>query len=1448
MDSSRWYARRWSSVLITAVLVLATGLAVAPPAAAQLYGPIPANAASDPTNDFTDQDSIWAYVRSDIAGGFICIVPESATAESGSCAGAPGGKNRLVGIGTLYTLITGHGLPAGNYRLLVENSVEEPTEVSEVFTVTTCPDCPVDPDAATVAAWKAAASAMSGPTGNMTMMCKLTDVLEKVAGKAVKARGIVALPSSDDVSALTADTLSFVMTFASGGFVMYNPLTVNIRKGLDIQKALSCAAQQMYADQAADPPDPNFGTVAQPVYRDVAALGPTELDTLSTSQDRQRALGVAMLHGYERYQGARDAGNPDAEVQQLRAAGGLAGQQADELQQSAAALRSWADVAAADDELSGVLLTPAERDEIAAAHARVRTDGFTGAELDQLHTLGYSDAEIAIIRAQFTSDIDAIPVDTTYPDALRQAADGMDAQVQAYRDFGLELLVVAGRIAEANANHAPTADDLSVDATSGLATTVTLSGADTDGDPITFDIVQQPGHGTLGGSGASRTYTSAAGFTGTDTFTYTASDASESSAPATVTITVAPRSNTAPTAYDASVTTGQGVPVAVQLGAADPEGDPLTYDVDPPHDGQLSGTAPDLTYTPAPGFVGTDAVRFRVSDGELSSGDGVVSINVTPHISLQDDVLRADPSGVVDVLTNDGSTTPLTVVSASAADHGSVTCRPLGGCTYRGSAGYTGTDTFSYVARDQAGRTATAHVQVEVVEAPAGTSGPVALDDRTATTAGKAVDVVVTTNDDGAGTLVVSEATDPPHGSVSCSAAGTCHYIPDPGFSGYDGFTYALTDDNATTRASVDIVVAPAGAGFDIGISGRPVGPGDQITQGEPARWGVSVTPTQALSQDEVAALARPSGSARPSGPHAVVAGSVDRSPGWSADLGAPNVSFGALAPAVLGNRITRPVPRPQPPISQGTGGDGHVPILVGTKVFAFFHHSLPTSVTCMDRATGKLCPGYPRTVWQMGTTDINGPGAVVDGKIYVHLISTGYGGSTRGVSLYCWDTRTDSTCGLEVLGRVPAAQSDAASFPVLVQGKIYVAAQDGRMYCYDPSADQPCATPSTPTGLAANASSQMDVVTHAGRIYASDGIGAVACLVVPSMAPCGGWASPKELGGWNLLTQHDAAGVPTGVCAVQGAAGQCVTDAGQLSTMADVPVNDGYYGNTEEGETGRRTFIASLSHGGLGCWDWSTSAPCAGDNFDAAGWVTLDSSDAGLPSAYGTTWDGSCLVALGDPGQVFTMDVEGNSPCTSLATGSSSLSMDLRDQRCDASVGRAAWREVSLLETNPSGTELTSVRVRVLDAATGAELLTGDLIGGTGRLSLAGIDPLTHPSLRVEAIAVARAGDTAWSDGVAPRIALSWTADPMQVCFTTATTVDCAQPPVAAVLVRASLTGSSREVEAAVPVKRSPGCTGPNPHSHAHPHAGRPGPRRRRAAQRPGGIDRDEPGRPGHR
>jgi uncharacterized repeat protein (TIGR01451 family) len=88
-------------------------------------------------------------------------------------------------------------------------------------------------------------------------------------------------------------------------------------------------------------------------------------------------------------------------------------------------------------------------------------------------------------------------------------------------------------------NRAPVASAVSVSTSTGEAVTVTLAATDPDGDPLTFSVVTQPAHGTLGPiSGNQVTYTPANGYTGSDGFTYRASDGLVHSAAATVSVAV----------------------------------------------------------------------------------------------------------------------------------------------------------------------------------------------------------------------------------------------------------------------------------------------------------------------------------------------------------------------------------------------------------------------------------------------------------------------------------------------------------------------------------------------------------------------------------------------------------------------------------------------------------------------------------------------------------------------------------------------------------------------------------------------------------------------------------------------------------------------------------------------------------------------------------------------
>ena len=88
--------------------------------------------------------------------------------------------------------------------------------------------------------------------------------------------------------------------------------------------------------------------------------------------------------------------------------------------------------------------------------------------------------------------------------------------------------------------------------------------------------------------------------------------------------------NTPPVADDQNVSTAEDTPVAITLTATDGDNDPLTFMVtDGPSDGTLSGTAPNLTFTPDPGFIGTDSFMFVANDGTVDSAPATVTISVT---------------------------------------------------------------------------------------------------------------------------------------------------------------------------------------------------------------------------------------------------------------------------------------------------------------------------------------------------------------------------------------------------------------------------------------------------------------------------------------------------------------------------------------------------------------------------------------------------------------------------------------------------------------------------------------------------------------------------------------------------------------------------------------------------------------------------------------------------
>jgi carboxypeptidase T len=179
-------------------------------------------------------------------------------------------------------------------------------------------------------------------------------------------------------------------------------------------------------------------------------------------------------------------------------------------------------------------------------------------------------------------------------------------------------------------NQPPVADPQSAVTAEDTAAAITLTGSDPDGDALTFSVTSGPSHGTLSGTGPNRTYTPAANYNGPDAFNFVANDGHLNSPAATVSLTVTPV-NDAPAANPQSVTTQQDTPVGITLTGSDVDGDPLSFSIETgPSHGTLSGSVPNLTYTPAAGYTGSDSFAFTVSDGAISSPPATVSITVNP--------------------------------------------------------------------------------------------------------------------------------------------------------------------------------------------------------------------------------------------------------------------------------------------------------------------------------------------------------------------------------------------------------------------------------------------------------------------------------------------------------------------------------------------------------------------------------------------------------------------------------------------------------------------------------------------------------------------------------------------------------------------------------------------------------------------------------------------------
>ena len=374
-----------------------------------------------------------------------------------------------------------------------------------------------------------------------------------------------------------------------------------------------------------------------------------------------------------------------------------------------------------------------------------------------------------------------------------------------------------------------------------------MADSDADNDPLTVTgfivggVSYIPGQtATIAGVGSltlnadgSYTFTPVPDWNGSvPVVSYVVSDgtgASNSTAIATLTIVVTPVADVA----DDTATTRPSMPVTIPVLANDSfEGTPVVTGTTPPSNGTLTINADNtITYTPNPGFFGADSYTYMVTSGGVTE-TATVTVTVVSTPPLARDDVRTTPEDTPvrgnvligtggDMADSDADNDPLTVTgfivggvsyipgqTATIAGVGSLTLNADGSYTFTPVPDWNGSvPVVSYVVSDGTGASnSTAIATLTIVVTPVAD----VADDTASTLANRPVTTPVLGNDSfGNPDATITATTPPANGSIAINPDGSITYVPNPGFSGEDSYSYTVKSGGRTETATVRITVVP---------------------------------------------------------------------------------------------------------------------------------------------------------------------------------------------------------------------------------------------------------------------------------------------------------------------------------------------------------------------------------------------------------------------------------------------------------------------------------------------------------------------------------------------------------------------------------------------------------------------------------------------------------------
>jgi PKD repeat protein len=239
--------------------------------------------------------------------------------------------------------------------------------------------------------------------------------------------------------------------------------------------------------------------------------------------------------------------------------------------------------------------------------------------LEKFHGIS-NDESIEITVAPESGQIQA---DQYIPDKDFFGADQFEFKAQGKTDiFKIYMIAVDDPPVITGPDTIETPEDISKD--------IVFTVEDVDSKSLVYTLISNVSHGELSGTTTRYTYTPEHNYYGDDTMTLQVSDGN-SIARASVSITIHPI-NDAPVGKNQSLSMYEDQQLSIQLSGYDPENLPLTdfeIAMTPVH-GTLSNSTSmtDWVYRPDPNYNGSDSFTFTLSDGQLTSAEATVNIQI----------------------------------------------------------------------------------------------------------------------------------------------------------------------------------------------------------------------------------------------------------------------------------------------------------------------------------------------------------------------------------------------------------------------------------------------------------------------------------------------------------------------------------------------------------------------------------------------------------------------------------------------------------------------------------------------------------------------------------------------------------------------------------------------------------------------------------------------------